>query len=121
MKQERIIAKQYLEKANRNWGNLANQFYLCSSVGEVASDTIYKLFDKDMWEDTATYYKNINGVFKILCELEENVYFQFDIYWQKGFFGDTGLCINNGKFKLMNRVPRGWQDIWELFDDDEED
>lgn len=121
MKQERVIAKQLLEKANENWGELQKQFYLCYSVGELASDTIYKLFDKDIWNDIASYYRVINERFKILCELEENVYFQFDIYWETGFLGDCGLHIDNGKFKLMNKVPKGWKDIWELLEDDEEE
>lgn len=116
------IAKRYMNEVNEKWGNITNNFYVCYSLVELATDTIYKLFEKDSLNEMRTFYrKNGKQGTKILCELEENVYFQFDIFWVVGLFGDSGFRINNGKFRIFKEVPKGWNDIWELLDNDDEE
>lgn len=125
-------ANYYMELANQKWRQLTKDFYMCYTVGELANDTIYKLFNKNILYEIPAYYKKntrlfkkVNGVdtkttFKILCELENNLFFQFDIYWATGVFGDTGLHIDNGKFRIMKGIPKGWKNIEELFNNEEE-
>lgn len=113
-------AKVYLEKANENWKGIVKTNYLCYENDlELASEIVYKLFEKDIFNDIATYYRNSNSnnygyTFKILCELEENIYFQFDIITRYGI--DIPQKIENGKFRILKSVPKGWKDIWDLWE-----
>lgn len=123
LEDKKMIAKQYMEIANKSWEEITNDNYLCYSICELASETIYKMFKLDMFNDIATYYKEIKNnmgyVVKILFELEENVYMTFDIVVKYGI--DIPYKINNGKFRIMKQVPKGYKDIWELLDLEEEE
>lgn len=120
------IAKNYIDKIQNKWTDITNTKYLYyESNAELASAIIYDLFEKDCFNEIATYYKyyNKNGngfTTKILCEIKKDIYFQFDIITRYGV--DIPQKISNGKFRLLNKVPNGWFDIWELlqFDDEEE-
>lgn len=121
-------AKAYLKQANENWGNVVKTNYLCYENDlELASEIIYKLFGKDMFNEVATFYRNSNSndygyTFKVLCELEENIYFQFDIITRYGI--DIPQKIRNGKFRILKDIPKGWQDVWDLWEklqDEEEE
>ena len=129
---EKEIARNYIDKIQNEWENITNTGFLCyENSSELASNVIYKLFEKDCFNEIATYYKIITNhsidktteigfTTKILCEIEKNIYFQFDIITRYGI--DIPQKISNGKFRLLNKVPNGWFDIWELlqFDDEEE-
>lgn len=112
-------AKVYLNKANENWSGIVKTNYLCYENDlELASEIIYKLFEKDMFNDVATYYRNSDSsdygyTFKVLCELEEKIYFQFDIITRYGI--DIPQKISNGKFRILKSVPKGWKDVWDLW------
>lgn len=120
-------AKVYLNKANENWSGIVKTNYLCYENDlELASEIIYKLFEKDMFNDVATYYRNSDSsdygyTFKVLCELEEKIYFQFDIITRYGI--DIPQKISNGKFRILKSVPKGWKDVWDLWEElqDEEE
>lgn len=127
--EKKQIAKKYLAIANEKWGEIVKTKYLCyETYSELASEIIYKLFKKDMFNDISTYYKknedysigkveNVGNTFKVLCELEENVYFQFDIVTRYGI--DIPQRVKNGKFRILKNIPKGWKDIWELLDKEE--
>ena len=127
MENLREKAKVYLEKANENWKGIVKTNYLCYENDlELASEIVYKLFEKDIFNDIATYYRNSNSnnygyTFKVLCELEEKIYFQFDIITRYGI--DIPQKIGNGKFRILKSVPKGWKDIWDLWEElqDEEE
>ena len=125
MESKRDIAKKYLEKANEKWEDVTRTNYLCYENDlELASEIIYKLFEKDMFNEVATFYRNSNCndygyTFKVLCELEENVYFQFDIITRYGV--DMPQKIRNGKFRILKQVPKGWKDVWDLWEKLQED
>lgn len=119
MENLKIKAQKYLQKVNKNWKEITRVGYLCYENDlELANEIIYKLFEKDVFNDMATYYretsKNDNGyIFKVLCELEENIYFQFDIITRYGI--DIPQKISNGKFRIMRNLPKGWKNIWDLW------
>lgn len=119
MEDLREKAKVYLNKANENWSGIVKTNYLCYENDlELASEIIYKLFEKDMFNDVATYYRNSDSsdygyTFKVLCELEEKIYFQFDIITRYGI--DIPQKISNGKFRILKSVPKGWKDVWDLW------
>lgn len=127
MEDLREKAKVYLNKANENWSGIVKTNYLCYENDlELASEIIYKLFEKDMFNDVATYYRNSDSsdygyTFKVLCELEEKMYFQFDIITRYGI--DIPQKISNGKFRILKSVPKGWKDVWDLWEElqDEEE
>lgn len=127
MEDLREKAKVYLNKANENWSGIVKTNYLCYENDlELASEIIYKLFEKDMFNDVATYYRNSDSsdygyTFKVLCELEEKIYFQFDIITRYGI--DIPQKISNGKFRILKSVPKGWKDVWDLWEElqDEEE
>lgn len=117
-------AKTYMETANKKWREITSMGYMCYENNlELANEIIYKLFEKDIFNDTATYYrveKNDSGYkFKVLCELEDNIYFQFDIIVKYGI--DIPFRINNGKFRILKELPKGWKDVWELWEKLEEE
>lgn len=124
------IAKNYIIKIQDKWAEITNKGFLCyENNGELANSIIYELFEKDCFNETATYYKNITNfsvgkvkeigfTTKILCEIEKEIYFQFDIITRYGI--DIPQKISNGKFRLLNKVPGGWLDIWELLQFDNE-
>lgn len=123
-KELKKIASEYMETANLKWGDITSIGYLCYENDlELANEIIYKLFDKDIFNDTATYYKQVKNdygyTFKVLCELEENIYFQFDIITRYGI--DIPQRINNGKFRILKQAPKGWKDVWELWQKLEEE
>lgn len=121
MEDLREKAKVYLNKANENWSGIVKTNYLCYENDlELASEIIYKLFEKDMFNDVATYYRNSDSndygyTFKVLCELEEKIYFQFDIITRYGI--DIPQKISNGKFRILKSVPKGWKDVWDLWEE----
>ena len=101
------------------WDEIKNSNFLCYEDNlELANEVVCRLFDKDIFNDIATYYRIINkqngNVFKVLCKLEDNVYFQFDIVTRYGI--DIPQKITNGKFRGMFEIPKGWKDIWELWE-----
>lgn len=126
------IARNYISKIQNEWEDITNTGFLCyENSSELASDIIYRLFEKDCFNEISTYYKIITNysvgkveeigfTTKILCEIEKGIYFQFDIVTRYGV--DIPQKISNGKFRLLNKVPNSWFDIWELlqFDDEEE-
>ena len=118
-------AKNYMEIANKNWGTLQDNFYVCYEYSELASKVIYDLFKKDIFNECHTCYKEYNkygnyGI-KVLCELEQYIYFEFVIYNITGVFGDNGEHITDGKFKIMKEIPKSYKhDIWELLESDGE-
>lgn len=126
------IAQNYIDKIQNKWTDITNTNFLCyENNSELANEVIYKLFEKDCFNEITTYYKIITNysvektkeigfTTKILCEIEKNIYFQFDIVARYGV--DIPQKITNGKFRILNKVPKGWFDIWELLQfDDEED
>ena len=111
------IAKKYLKQANKNWASIVNTNFLCYEDAELISAIIYELFKKDCFNDIGTYYKYYNENKKgynlrVLVELEENIYFQFDIITRYGV--DIPQKINNGKFLILKNIPNAYKDIWEL-------
>lgn len=124
IKELKETAKTYMETANKKWGEIISVGYMCYENNlELANEIIYKLFEKDIFNDTATYYRvveNDSGYkFKVLCELEDNIYFQFDIIVRYGI--DIPFRINNGKFRILKELPKGWKDVWELWEKLEEE
>lgn len=121
MEDLKIKTEKYLQKVNLQWKNIVKTNYLCYENDlELANEIVYKLFEKDIFNDTATYYKRFNKnnygyTFKVLCELEENIYFQFDIITKYGI--DIPQKINNGKFRILKNIPKGWKDVWQLWEE----
>ena len=120
-------ATYYMDVANNNnkWEKLEEQFYVCYEYSELASKVIYDLFGKDIFNEVNTYYKTYNkygnyGI-KVLCELEQYIYFEFVIYNITGMFGDNGEHITDGRFRIMKEIPKNYKDIWELFDKESEE
>ena len=120
-------ATYYMDVANDNnkWEKLEEQFYVCYTHSELASKVIYDLFKKDIFNEVNTYYKTCNkygnyGI-KVLCELEQYIYFEFVIYSITGVFGDNGEHITDGRFRIMKEIPKDYKDIWELFDNESEE
>ena len=120
-------ATYYMDVANNNnkWEKLEEQFYVCYEYSELASKVIYDLFGKDIFNEVNTYYKTCNkygnyGI-KVLCELEQYIYFEFVIYNITGMFGDNGEHITDGRFRIMKEIPKNYKDIWELFDKESEE
>lgn len=121
---KREIANKYLQQANKKWAEIVETKYLCYETDlELAGEIVYKLFEKDIYCDMLAFYmknedydigkiENIGRTFKVLCELEENIYFQFDIVTRYGI--DIPQRIMNGKFRILKFVPKRWKDIWEL-------
>ena len=112
--------KEIIEILNDYWENLSKDFYICYSVKElayeIASRIIHKLGQTAI--DFIIYYRFLNNKHKIIFMLEDNIFFQFDIYWVTGMFGDTGLKISNGK--LTNKIPNCYEDIEDVLQDEEE-
>lgn len=119
----KVKTKEYMNIANKNWLELQDKFYVCYSYGELISSVIYELFKKDIFDEVATYYKKYNKYgnygYKVLCELEENIYFEFVIYNVTGMFGDNGDKVCNGKFRIMKYIPQNYKDIYELLESEE--
>ncbi len=109
-------AKKYQDLANEKWNDIINDFYVCYTNCDLASKVIYDLFERDIFNDAFTYYRNIESGIKVLCELEEYIYFTFDIIWTTGMFGDTGQHVSNGSLRLLKKIPKGYKDIEQLFD-----
>ena len=121
---KREIVNKYLQQANKKWAEIVETKYLCYGTDlELAGEIVYELFEKDICCDMLAFYmknedydigktENIGRTFKVLCELEENIYFQFDIVTRYGI--DIPQRIMNGKFRILKFVPKRWKDIWEL-------
>ena len=122
LKTLKLKTKKYMDIANKKWLDIQEKFYICYSFSELASDVIYNLFKKDIFNDVITYYKKYNKYgnygYKVLCELEKNIYFEFVIYNTTGIFGDNGEHITDGRFKIIKNTPTGYKDIWELLESD---
>lgn len=118
------------KQLNDKWLELQDKFYVGYSVVDLAYKIGYDLRDKiyecnniiRLKNDNYTiYYRFYKDKHKIMFpllvvkdKLNKNkvLYICFDIYWETGCFGDTGLHITNGQLKT--RVPHGYQDIEDL-------
>lgn len=121
---KKLVARQkeIIEILNDYWQELQKDFYVCYSVKELAYEIVSRIIHKlgQTAIDFIIYYKFYNGKHKIIFILEDNIFFQFDIWWVTGMFGDSGLKIGNGK--LTNKIPKGYEDIdYVLNDDDDEE
>ena len=115
----------YMNIANKKWEKVIKDFYVCYEYSELASKVIYDLFEKDIFNECNTYYKKCNkygnyGI-KVLCELEQYIYFEFIIYNITGMFGDNGEHITCGRFRIMKEIPKDYKDILELVDSENEE
>lgn len=125
LKELKKIANKYIDSCNDKWLDMQDKFYVCMTYSEIISDVIYDLFGKDVFNDVSTgyvtYNKYGNGGIKVLCELEDNIYFSFVIYNVTGAFGDNGEHVTDGTFKILKEFPKGYTDIWDLFDSENEE
>lgn len=114
--------KEIINIINNRWKELAEQFYVCYSVKELAYRTANKIYQEyygDKIEDiyTTIYCKQLKNKWKIAIPFEYNIYFIFDIYWATGMFGDCGLHIANGE--IFGALPKGYEDIEDVIEDEE--
>ena len=104
-----------IKELNEKWKELQKTKFLCYENCELASLVISKLFDKDIFNDVATYFRKVNNniqngyTYKVLSNINNNLYFQFDIVIRYGVDIPTRVC--NGKFRYLKKIPNGWQDI----------
>ena len=115
--------KEIKDILNYRWQELAEQFYVCYSVKELAYRTAYKIYNEN-YEDTddcytVIYCKQLKNKWKIAIPFEYDIYFIFDIWWETGMFGDCGLHIGNGK--IYGALPKGYENIEDVIEDEEEE
>jgi hypothetical protein len=110
-----------IDKIKEEWNGLAKDFYICYSVKELAYKVCYDLQEvyNDKAMDLFIQCKIVNDKFKILFEIENGVYFIFDIWWTKTMYGDSGLHIGNAT--LNGKCPNGYKDIEVVLEDNEEE
>lgn len=118
--EKKVLKKQneIIEKIKGVWASLCKDSYICYSVKELAYKIVYDLLNtlyNDYTEEIPIFYKFFKGNHKIIFEIEKNIYFQFDIYWVTGMFGDSGLHIGNAT--LTNKLPKGYHDIESVLED----
>ena len=110
--------KEYIiEKIGDKWQSLCQKFYVCYSVKDLAYKISYELLDYVYGEcNNAIFCKFEGGKWNIAIYFEQEIYFTFDIWWQTGFYGDTGLHIGNGimKYELENN----YTDIQDFFEEE---
>ena len=117
-------AQEIIDTINNRWKELAELFYVCYSVKELAYRTASKIYQEyygDNIEDICTtiYCKKTKDKFKIAIPFEYDIYFIFDIYWVTSMYGDSGLHISNGQ--IYGELPKGYEDIEYVLEDNEEE
>lgn len=118
---KKLVARQkeIIEILNDYWLDLSKGFYVCYGVKELAYEIVSRIIHKlgQTAIDFIIYYRFYDGKHKIIFILEDNIFFQFDIYWVTGMLGDSGLKIGNGK--LTNKIPKSYEDIEEMLTDED--
>lgn len=107
------------EGINKKWQEITKNGFLCYENNlELANEIIYRLFDGDIYNDFSTYYKQKEtehgNIFAIYCNIKNDIYFKFDIVTTYGV--DIPQRIENGKFLKLKEAPKGFQDVWILYD-----
>ncbi len=122
MLKEELINRQneIINKINSKWLELQKDFYICYSVKELAYKIAYDILEKLEINNYSIeiYYRFWNGKHKVMFEIENDIWFMFDIYWVTDMFGDSGLNIGNGK--LTNKLKTNYEDIENVLEDNEE-
>lgn len=115
------MTKEDISRLNEKWQELASKFYVCYSVKELAYTIAWEIrttLNTDYCEDNFVDYKYWDGKHKIAFEIENGLYFTFDIYFVCGMFGDCGLNIGNAK---TTKDLKGYKDIEIMLEDDFEE
>lgn len=121
---ERKDLKEIGMKLNEVWHEVQNDRYMCYTIKELAYNIAYKIGSElDNSFETTIYYKHYDNKHKIRFALTklygQTVYMGFDIIETTGMFGDYMMHIRNGK--ITGKLPKGYQDIEEVFEDEEEE
>ena len=113
--------KEIIEILNNYWRELQKDFYVCYSVKELAYEITSRIIHKlgKTAIDFIIYYKFVKDRHKIIFILEDNIFFQFDIWWATSMFGDCGLKVGNGK--IRNKIPNYYKDIEDVLKDEDEE
>lgn len=119
--QKKLVNRQneIINKINNKWLELQKDFYVCYSVKELAYKIAYEILEELKINNYSIeiYYRLWNVKHKIMFEIENDVWFMFDIYWVTGMYGDSGLSIGNGK--LTNKLNTNYEDIENILEDEE--
>lgn len=110
---EDVEIKQIIQKIIEQWRNLQKDFYICYSVKELAYKVVFDIdnayHNGNCDYDIVVYYRYYNGKHKVIYEIEEGIFFGFDIWWTTTMYGDCGLHIGNAK--VTRKIPKLYEDI----------
>lgn len=113
-------SKEIINKINDKWIELQKNNYICYSVKELAYKVNYDLLDilGNNSMDVYPLYKLYGDKHKIIFEIDNDIFFAFDIWWEKNFL--TNECWSKvGNGKLLKGIPKGYKWIDEVIEDEE--
>ena len=118
--------KDLIQKIQDKWNKIVDTKYLCYDVYELSSQVCYDLFEKDIFNDVASYCrfekvheinsstKEIGQNFICLIEIENNIFFKFTISIRYGV--DIPYRVGMGQIKRYDTIPKIYKPFWQMYD-----